>query len=90
MEVVSNRTPERILEERLAKVERMSLTMHSCAAELSVLPSTSVVPGFTKNSFPLEMTYTVQKVGTLADILELSCVGLIFLHTVSYNHLAYT
>jgi hypothetical protein len=90
MKEVLKRTPEHILEEQPVKVEEMSLTMHSCAAELSVLPSTSVVPGFTKNSFPFDMTYTVQKLGMLADILELSCVGLIFLHTVSYNHLAYT
>lgn len=50
----------------------MSLTRCSCAAELSVLPSTSIVAGFTKKSFPLDMTYTVQKLGMLADILELS------------------
>lgn len=72
MEEISNSTPERILDEQLVKVEEMLLTMCSCATKLSVLPSTSVAADFTKNSFPLEMTYTVQKLGMLADILELS------------------
>lgn len=70
--MISKGTPECILEERLVEVEEMTLTRCSCAAELSVLPSTSVIAGFTKKSFPLEMTYTVQKLGMLADILELS------------------